>query len=139
MCIGVNCVALVQFCKCFNESESLISLGYFPATPKKPNLAIDMQLFDLLEALLLECHVSVFDFVLALKSMTDVLYSYQVHEKHNIIIVMYGLQNRSDVKLYPVLIDSFEEYRHEHTLYRCTCTNISFIDFRKTNLRVDTW
>ena len=77
--IGVNRVALVQFCKCFTESQSLISLGYFPATPKKTNLAIDIQLFDLLEALLLECHVSVFDFVLALHSMSDVLYNYQVH------------------------------------------------------------
>lgn len=43
------------------------------------NLAIDIQLFDLLEALLLECHVLVFHFDLTLHSMSNVLYNYQVH------------------------------------------------------------
>ena len=73
-------LAVVQFCKCYSEAESLILLGYFPATPHamNPSLAFDVQLFDLLEALLLEYHVSVFDFVSALRCMSDILYNYQV-------------------------------------------------------------
>ena len=85
--IGVMRKAIVEFCKCFSESELLISLGYFPSTPVNPKLAIDVQLFDFLEAMLLECHVSVYDFVAALRCMSDVLYKYQVHIVYAIIII----------------------------------------------------
>ena len=70
---------MVQFCKCCTEAEILVSLGYFPSTPVQPQIAIDVQLFDYLEGLLLGCHVSVYDFVAALSCMSDILYNYQVN------------------------------------------------------------
>ena len=41
--------------------------GFFPASPKRPQVAFAVDLLDLLEALLLECQVAVQDFVAALK------------------------------------------------------------------------
>ena len=70
--------------------------------------------------------MSVFDFVLALHSMSDVLYNYQVHYYYYYYYyyyhyAMHGLQKKGDAKLYPVLIDSFEEYRYVHrrSIFQC--------------------
>ena len=58
---------MVFFCGCKSEVETLTELRLWPATPTKPTLAFTFQLLDMLEALLLECQVSVKDFVEALK------------------------------------------------------------------------
>ena len=56
----------VKFCSCFEELDTLIRLKLFPATPKKPSLVFTFKLFDWLEAVILECHIAVGDFVTAL-------------------------------------------------------------------------
>lgn len=43
----------------------------FPATPTQSQLAFTFQLLDWLEALLLECHVAVQDFVSAVGFLAD--------------------------------------------------------------------
>ena len=64
--VGTQRRVQFQFCGCFSEAEILIKLGYFAATPQRPQLAFQFQLLDLLEALLLECQVSVKDLTAAL-------------------------------------------------------------------------
>lgn len=61
---------------------ALIRAGFFPASPKKPQLAFDFKLFDLLQALLLECQVAVKDFVSAIKYLHSGLI---VQEKVNYV------------------------------------------------------
>ena len=55
-----------QFCDCNEEVVTLIKLGFLAATPKRPHVALQFQLLDLLEALLFECQIAVKDFVSAL-------------------------------------------------------------------------
>ncbi|XP_065906279.1 uncharacterized protein [Dysidea avara] len=82
------------FCSCKCDALKLIGFNYWPGTPVYPQVAFTFEFLDLLEALLLECHVAVQDFTQA--------WSYLVTKK---LIKM-------PCNLYPVLIDSFEEYRH---------------------------
>ena len=49
----------VSFCGCKTEAEVLLQLHLFPATPKRPQLAFPYRVLDWLEALMLECQVSV--------------------------------------------------------------------------------
>jgi len=56
-----------ESCECIDELQAIIRAGFFPASPKRPQLAFDIQLLDLLEALLLECQVAVKDFISAIK------------------------------------------------------------------------
>ena len=62
----------VTFCACETETETLLRAHLFPATPKLPQVAFTFDLMDWLEALMLECQVSVQDFVAAIDSLTDV-------------------------------------------------------------------
>ena len=52
----------MQFCKCVPDALRLIKLGYWPATPTRPVLAFTHSFMEWMEALLLECQVSVQDF-----------------------------------------------------------------------------
>lgn len=80
--IGIHRKVKFQFCACYNDTSTLIKLGFFPATPKRPEVAFQFQLLDLLEALLLECQVAIKDFTNALECLTKCpllvgdLYSY---------------------------------------------------------------
>ena len=62
---------LMTYCPCETEVETLLRLHLFPATPKHPQLAFTFKFLDWLEALLLECHVSVHDFVASVKFLSD--------------------------------------------------------------------
>ena len=62
--------AIVTFCSCETEVETLIRNHLFPATPKQPQLVFTFKLLDWLEVLLLECHVAVQDFVSAVNSLS---------------------------------------------------------------------
>ena len=62
---------LMTYCSCETEVETLLRLHLFPATPKHPQLAFTFKFLDWLEALLLECHVSVHDFVASVKFLSD--------------------------------------------------------------------
>ena len=63
----------------------MIRLGYFAATPDRPQLAFQFQLLDLLEALLLECQVAVKDVTSALTCLSrcplQVLLVHNCHSK----------------------------------------------------------
>ena len=61
----------VMFCSCETEVETLLRARLFPATPKLPQLVFTFEFMDWLEALMLECHVSTYDFVGAVGFLTD--------------------------------------------------------------------
>ena len=56
-----------DFCSCEEDALQLIKFGYWPATPSRPTTAFSFYLMDWLEALMLECQVSVHDFSQAIK------------------------------------------------------------------------
>jgi len=68
--VGIHRKVKFQFCDCYNEIDTLIKLGFFAATPQRPEIAFQFQLLDLLEALLLECQVAIKDFTNALECLT---------------------------------------------------------------------
>ena len=51
-----------DFCSCEEDALQLMKFGYWPATPSRPTTAFSFSLMDWLEALMLECQVSVHDF-----------------------------------------------------------------------------
>ncbi len=61
---------ILTFCGCETEVQTLLRNNLFPATPKQPQLAFTFQLLDWLEAVMLECHVAVQDFVSAVNSFS---------------------------------------------------------------------
>ena len=69
MYLGTPCRLNVQFCKCVPDALRLINLGYWPATPTRPILAFTCSFMEWLEALLLECQISVQDFSNAVEIM----------------------------------------------------------------------
>ena len=79
-------------CNCEPVSITLARARLWPATPKNPKLAFTFDLLNLVEALMLECQVSLKDFCYALRYYSPFITS-----------------ERRDI--YPVIIDSFEEYR----------------------------
>ncbi|XP_028417867.1 uncharacterized protein LOC114542545 [Dendronephthya gigantea] len=81
----------VTTCPCEAFPVSLARIRLWPTSSKQPRFAVSFDLLDWMEALLLECQVSVSDFCKAL----DVKMPKYVIKKD----------------LYPVIIDCFEEYR----------------------------
>ena len=67
--VGIPYHLNVQFCKCVPDALRLINLGYWPATPTRPVLAFTFSFMEWLEALLLECQISVQDFSNAVEMM----------------------------------------------------------------------
>ena len=67
---------------------------------------------------MLECQVSVQDFVAAIDSLTDVqllkVRLFTVMIKKLLHVHVYLLVQAKRRNLYPVIIDSFEEYRYIH-------------------------
>ena len=68
----------IRFCSCEEDAVTLVRLQYWPATPTRPSTAFSFQLLDWIEALLLECQVSMQDvsaaiqFLLSKKVMGEV-------------------------------------------------------------------
>ena len=92
------------FCTCETEIETLLRVHLFPATPKQPHLAFTFRLMDWLEALVLECHVAVQDFVSAIEFLTDskllqVLYILLWLEYEKRISFYYRLRSESCILL----------------------------------------
>jgi len=65
--LGISRNLNIQFCKCRSDALTLIALGYWPGTPTRPFVAFSFSFMDWMEALLLECQVSVQDFSSALE------------------------------------------------------------------------
>ena len=63
--IGSPRVLNFPFCSCKCDALKLIGFNYWPGTPVYPRVAFTFEFMDLLEALLLECHVAVQDFTQA--------------------------------------------------------------------------
>ena len=52
----------ILFCSCVGDALTLIQLHYWPGSPTRPSTAFSFQLLDWIEALFLECQVSMQDF-----------------------------------------------------------------------------
>ena len=70
-CTGSHWDVNICFCNCHSEAETLVKLGFFPATPVRPSTAFQFLLLDKLEAFMLECQVSLKDFLAALNCYTS--------------------------------------------------------------------
>lgn len=55
----------ILFCSCMEDALTLIQLHYWPSSPTRPSTAFSFQLLDWVEALFLECQVSMQDFAAA--------------------------------------------------------------------------
>ena len=87
-------------CDCEATSITLVRAGLWPASPKNPQVAYTFELLNVMEALMLECQVSLKDFCEAVKLWCPFI-----------------IPDRK--KIYPGIIDSFEEYRYIiHLLWR---------------------
>ncbi|XP_028417790.1 uncharacterized protein LOC114542444 isoform X2 [Dendronephthya gigantea] len=96
-------------CKCEPFSVTLTRLRLWPTSCKQPLYAFDFRLFDWMEAMLLECQVSLHDFCKAL------------HFK----LPPYVIRK----KIYPLIIDCFEEYRffkHRLRTLQFTCPELDY-------------
>ena len=102
---GFLCDCIVEFCGCLPEFLQLLQFGLWGGTPSKPRIAFEIELLQLIHAIQLECHAS-------LKSICQGLYF-----KNSTKITV----KTSSTKLYPVIIDAFEEFRyfrlHRFTLF----------------------
>ena len=70
-CTGPPKCLDIQFCSCEEDAITLMRLQYWPATPVRPSTAFSFQLLDWLEALLLECQVSLHDVSAAVQFLND--------------------------------------------------------------------
>ena len=68
---GIPKKLLFDFCSCEEDALQLMKFGYWPATPSRPTTAFSFSLMDWLEALMLECQVSVHDFSQAVKYIIE--------------------------------------------------------------------
>ena len=64
--LGMEHKVRFHCCECEPISVTMVRARIWPASPQYPRLAFTFELMDLLEALLLECHVAVKDFCGAL-------------------------------------------------------------------------
>lgn len=91
--IGVERDVMFVCCSCEPIAVTLARAQLWPATPTNPRLAFTFNLLTWMEALILECQVSLKDFCSALKFRCP-----------------YSIPKRRGI--YSSLIDSFEEYRY---------------------------
>lgn len=85
----------IMCCDCEATPITLARARLWPATPKNPQVAYTFELLNVIEAMMLECHVSLKDFCEALKLWCP-----------------FTISDRK--KIYPGIIDSFEEYRYTY-------------------------
>lgn len=94
---GIEHKVCFACCSCEPIAITLARAELWPATPTNPRFAYTFSLLNWIEALMLECQVSLKDFCNSLKFKCP-----------------FSIPQRRDV--YSALIDSFEEYRY------VTCT-----------------
>ena len=63
--VGLPRVIHFPFCSCECDAIKLIRCGYWPGTPVTPFVAFSFEFMNLLDSLLVECHVPVQDFTQA--------------------------------------------------------------------------
>lgn len=88
-------------CSCEPIAVTLARAELWPATPTNPRFAYTFKLLNWIEALMLECQVSLKDFCQSLKCVCP----FFVPKRRNI---------------YSALIDSFEEYRYKFIKHNYT-------------------
>ncbi|KAJ7351809.1 hypothetical protein OS493_035534 [Desmophyllum pertusum] len=103
---GLQTEVSICFCECEADFLRLLRFQLWGATPTKPELAFTINVMELLHTLNLECQVAVKDFCAAIEAMA------------NKVISFPNLR-----KLYPVLIDSLEEFR----IYQHKLTTLTFV------------
>lgn len=91
---GASFEVEIEFCKCQSNFIQLIQFGLWGATPSKPTLAFSIELLELFHAIQMECQVS-------LKSICQ---AYKMFSMSWIASISR--------EIYPVILDSFEEYRY---------------------------
>jgi hypothetical protein len=74
----------------------LLQFGLWGGTPSRPRIAFEIELFELIHGIQLECHAS-------LKSICQ---GFELKNSNKITM------KTSSTKLYPVIIDAFEEFRY---------------------------
>ena len=111
--IGCYHSVRVTFCDCETEVETLMRSRLFAATPKQPQLAFTFELLDWFDALMLECQVPAQDFVAAIGILTDSqLMKVCIHcTLYLFDMTHFTILQGKKCNLYPVIMDSFEEYR----------------------------
>ncbi|XP_046841697.1 uncharacterized protein LOC124435787 [Xenia sp. Carnegie-2017] len=102
---GTFCTVEVQFCSCSSEFVQLLQFGLWGATPTKPRIAFAIEFFELVHSVQMECQASI-------KSICQSFEEFN----HNHIF------SYATPKMYPVIIDAFEEYRiYRHKLNMLSC------------------
>lgn len=86
----------VQFCGCCPEFFQLLQFDLWGGTPTKPRTIFSIDLLELIHAVQMECQAS-------LKSICE---AFEVYNLGKIGIAPAGAR-----KMYPVIMDAFEEYR----------------------------
>lgn len=95
----------IEFCSCVEDAVTLVHLQYWPATPTQPSTAFSFQLLDWLEAILLECQVSLSDISAAM----EFLHSSRISEVFNCIVLLLNLHTtllhcRSDTRNFTLVL-----------------------------------
>ena len=99
--IGILCDCNVQFCSCLPEFVQLLQFGLWGGTPSKPRIAFAIDFLELIHAIQMECHAS----------LKGICQAFEVSHSSKITTTP------ASRKLYPVIIDAFEEYRCGYCLY----------------------
>ncbi|XP_046847302.1 uncharacterized protein LOC124440922 [Xenia sp. Carnegie-2017] len=103
---GTFCTVEVQFCSCSPEFVRLLQFGLWGGTPTKPRIAFAIEFFELIHSVQMECKASI----------KSICHSFEEFN-HNHIFSSYATP-----KMYPVIIDAFEEYRiYRHKLNMLSC------------------
>ena len=95
------CDCNVQFCSCLPEFVQLLQFGLWGGTPSKPRIAFAIDFLELIHAIQMECHAS----------LKGICQAFEVSHSSKITTTP------ASRKLYPVIIDAFEEYRCGYCLY----------------------
>jgi len=102
--LGVPRAIKFPFCPCVCDATKLIKFSYWPGTPVVPQVAFSFEFMDLLEALLLECHVAVQDFTKA--------WSYLIAKKLVKVCKIYCLKAISSYVMVCACIVKPHNYNH---------------------------
>lgn len=98
-------------CGCEPLVVTMVRARIWPSTAQRPHLAFTFDLLDWMEALLLECQVSVNDFCKALYfKCQHLVVKVRIMVECLQCIIFLNFIQRKDI--YSTLINSFEEYRY---------------------------
>ena len=85
-----------EFCSFCPDFVQLLQFGLWGGTPSKPRTAFTIEFLEVIHAIQIECHAS-------LKSICE---AFEVNNFGKITM------SHASTKIYPVIIDAFEEYRY---------------------------